>query len=205
MWNKLTVAQYQAVYAIITDQSFENEVDRQIHLLSCLFGQSVEHYEAMLFTALQKEIERTRFLNTKSIPSVKPPRFIKINGRVYQPVYDFRYLAAGQFIDAVTCVKDITEQIPNMHRMLAAICRPITRGVLGNKIGKYGDVPFTQVAEDMKEVPFLQAYAIAVFFWNVWETFLQGMPDFLEKREKKKQKGRREAIQAQDSQSAGDG
>lgn len=179
MWNKITVGQYQAFYSIITDQTYEHELDRQIDLLAALTGLPASHYEAMPVSKLQAEVEKTRFLHDGEPPAVKPPRYLHAGGNTYQPIYDFRQLVAGQFIDAMSCVKEPTEHVNNMHRMLAAICRPTKRGVFGRKLDAYGAVPFAEVAEAMKSVPMPEAQGVALFFWNVWTTLLKSMPDFL--------------------------
>lgn len=177
MWNNLTVGKYQELNAIITDETYDLEIDRQTHLLSALFGKPVEYYEALPIAKFQELAKQTAFLHTGDIPVVAAPHCLC--GKKYKVIYDFRKLAAGQFIDALSLAKDPEEKVPNMHRMLAAISRSTKRTLTGRRVLTYGAVPFEQVAEDMKEVPLLEAQAVANFFYRVWIAFLESMPDFL--------------------------
>ncbi|WP_212005758.1 hypothetical protein [Chitinophaga sp. HK235] len=182
MWDKITVRKYQELYGIISADDFEHEIDRSIHLLSCLFDKPVEHYESMPMPELKQETKRLAFLDTKDLPVSAAPRYFTVNGRRYQPLYDFRNLVAGQFIDAITCAKEPGEFISNLHRMLAAISRPTKRTWRGRKVLPYGATPFDQVAEDMLDLPIVQANAAAVFFCKLWSSFLTGMPAYLEQK-----------------------
>lgn len=181
MWDKITVGKYQELYDIMIDENFEYDIERQTHLLSCLFGKSVEYYTGMRITDLQKEVKKIAFLSTGEIPQVQPSRYLKgKDGRKYKVVYDFRQLAAGQFIDTNAIAKDPAGLVPNMHRMLAAFCLPTRQRVFGRrKVLKYGDIPFEEVAEAMKGIPILAANATALFFYQVWEAYLKSMPGFL--------------------------
>lgn len=182
MWDKITVGKYQELYAIMTDESFENEVDRQVHLLSCMYGHTVVYYEGMRLTDLLEEVKKIAFLSTVEIPKVKPSRYLVAGKHKFKPVYDFRDLAAGQFIDSLSAAKDKEDYVYNLHRLLASISRATKRTWHGRKAQSYCAVPFEQVAELMKQVPIIEANATALFFWNVWEAFCLSMPDFLKQK-----------------------
>ncbi|WP_343668717.1 hypothetical protein [Chitinophaga sp.] len=180
MWDKVTVGQFQQLYDI-QQGNFELEVDRQVHLLSCLDGKPIEHYESMLLTDLMKECERTKFLSIGDVPVIPTPREITVNGQVYRPLYEFRDVVAGQFIDVMSVAKTPDENILNLHRMLAAICRPVK----DKKIQSYGSIPFDDVAEAMLQLPIVQALAISNFFFDAWNRFLKVIPGYLERKMKK--------------------
>lgn len=180
MWDKVTVAQFQQLYDI-QQGNFELEIERQVHLLSCLDGKPVEYYESMLLTDLIKECERTRFLSAGDVPKVPTPKIITVNGREYKPLYEFRDVAAGQFIDVLSVAKTPDEHILNLHRMLAAICR----SVKDKKVQPYGAIPFDDVADDMSSLPITEALAISDFFSKAWNRFLKVIPGFLEKKMRK--------------------
>lgn len=184
MWDQITVGKFQQLYDIIQGMNFDTELERQIHLLSCLEDKPVEHYESMRINDLKEAVARTAFLHTGEIPRVKPKRYLHACGKVFRPVYDFRLLSAGQFIDALSMAKTPEEHILNLNRMLAAICLPTKRSLRGRVTRKYGDVPFDDVAECMLQVPILEAQAVALFFYRAWENFLKSMPGFLEEKMK---------------------
>ena len=180
MWDKITVGKYQELYEIITDPGYEHEIDRDIQLLCCMFDKPTEHYENMLFTDLQQEVKKLSFLHTQEPPAANPSRYFTVKGKTFRVIYDFRDLAAGQFIDVMSSAKEPQEFIINLHRLLAAICRGTKRTWRGRRMLEYGAVPFDQVAEAMKHLPIMQANATAVFFYQLWTAFLKSIPDYLE-------------------------
>lgn len=181
MWGKITVGQFQQLYDILIGQNFDHELERQVRLLSCLDGKPTDYYEAMPIGDLKKECARTAFLSLEDMPAVKPPRELTIEGHRFKVIYEFNKLCAGQFIDVMTSAKNTEEHVLNLDKTLAAICLPMN----GKKVGKYGDVPFHEVADLMLKVPIVQAQAIALFFYRAWDHFLKVIPGYLEKKRKK--------------------
>lgn len=180
MWDKITVGQFQQLYDI-KQGNFDLEVDRQVHLLACLDGKPVDYYESMLLTDLMRECERTKFLSAQDVPVMPAPKTITINGQSYKPLYEFCDVVAGQFIDVMSVAKTPDEHILNLHRMLAAICRPVK----DKKVQAYGSIPFDQVSDDMLKLPITQALAISSFFFDAWNHFLKVIPGCLERKIKK--------------------
>ncbi|GEP95559.1 hypothetical protein [Chitinophaga cymbidii] len=181
MWDKITVGKFQQLHDIIAGQSFENELDKRLHLLACLEDKEPQHYEDMPLPRFMEEVKKTHFLSVSDIPSVKAKRELVIDGAKYRVLYDFRDLTAGQFIDAINETKNKDEHVQKLHRILAAISVPEGK--------KYGDMPFDDVADAMLEVGILDAQAIALFFCDLWSRFLKDIPVYLAKRVRKAKKG----------------
>lgn len=191
MWDNITVGKFQQLYDIITGQNFEYELERKIHLLACLDDEPVDHYEDMPLNKVTDECQRVAFLSLADIPKVPTPSRLVVQGHRFKPVYDFRDLCAGQFVDVLSIAKTPEEHIPNLHKMLAAICLPVEkRGLFGRRyrVLRYGAMSFDQVADIMLHVPIVQAQAIALFFYRAWSRFLEVIPGCLEKKE---QQGKR--------------
>jgi hypothetical protein len=184
MWDKITVGKYQQLYDIIHCQNFEHVVDRQIHLLSCLDGKPVEYYEALPFTQLQRDyLPRVAFLSDQPPTATTPPRYLRVAGKRFKVLYDFRDFCAGQFIDVMSIAKTPEELVMNVNKLLAAICLPVEKGWLKTaKTRQYGYIPFDDVADYMLEVNICDAMAVAGFFFAAWKTFLEVIPGFLEKK-----------------------
>jgi hypothetical protein len=180
-WEDITVGQFQQLYDIITGQNFDHELERQAHLLACMEGKPIEHYESMPIHKLKEEAQKTAFLSVADIPNVPAPREVTIAGHKFRVLYDFRDLCAGQFIDVMSIAKTPEEHIMNLNRMLAAFCLPLE----GKKVLPYGKVPFDDVADLMLQLPIVQAQSIALFFYRAWERFLKAIPGCLEKKLKK--------------------
>lgn len=186
MWDKITVGKFQQLYDIITGQAFEHELERKIHLLACLDGKSVDHFEEMPLNMVRDECQRVAFLSLADIPKVPTPRILVVNGYRFKPVYDFRDLCAGQFVDVLTIAKTQEEHILNLNRMLAVICLPMRkRGIFGGyRVEKYGAMNFEEVADIMLQAPIVEAQAIALFFYRAWSHFLKVIPGCLDRKER---------------------
>lgn len=188
MWDKITVGKFQQLHDIIAGQAFENELDKRLHLLACLEDKEPDHYESMPIPKFLEAAKKINFLSVDDIPAVKAPRTLNINGVAYRVLYDFRDLTAGQFIDATNETKNQEEHVMKLNRILAAISLPEGK--------KYGEVPFDDVAEAMLNAGILEAQAISLFFWEVWNRFLKGIPAYLAKRVKKSKKGNWQKLEA---------
>lgn len=174
MWDKITLGKFQQLTDIIQGQNFDHEIERSVRLLACLHGKSEEHYNSMRLDKLKAEIATLDFLFTDQLPVTDLPKFIDVNDRRYQPMYVFTKVTAGQFIDCMSAIKDQSQLSYNIHRLLASLCIPRRRNWIGEWVtGKYGDVPYDQVADDMLSVPVITANSIALFFWTAWGNFLE--------------------------------
>lgn len=186
MWDKITVGKFQQLHDIIAGQAFEYELERKIHLLACLDDEPVGHYEEMPLNKVTDECQRVAFLSLADIPKVPTPRVLVVEGHRFRPVYDFRDLCAGQFVDVLSIAKTPDEYIVNLHKMLAAICLPVEKkGLFGrsHRVLKYGAVKFDEVADIMLQAPIVQAQAIALFFYRAWKRFLEVIPGCLDRKE----------------------
>lgn len=179
MWNNITLGQFQQLTDIIQGQNFDHEIERSVKLLSCLYELPEDHYTEMQLNDLKAEIAKLDFLFADQLPVTNPPKYIEANGRRYKPLYVFTDVTAGQFIDCMGVAKDREQFVYNMHRLLAALCVPVRRNWTGKwQRGKYGDIPFDQVAEDMLQLPVITANSIALFFWTAWTNFLEATPGY---------------------------
>jgi hypothetical protein len=188
----LTVKKFIELSDIASADFFDTEVDREIALLVSLTGNTKKFYEGMDMPEFRKHSEGLGFLNrlhAESKPAAQP--FIKANGKVYAPVYEFGKLTAGQFVDAVHFFKDRDNIISNLPKILASICVPTKRGVMGRRLLRYGSVSHAEVAADMESASIMDAYAISVFFWDVWNAFLRDTGAYMVTKilEAKKEKG----------------
>jgi hypothetical protein len=177
----LSVRKFVKLYEIQRDaDGYETEVDKEVALLSVLHDKPEEYYLGMTL----KEFAKAKAgLNIISVDSVepKPERYIKANGRVYAPLYDFKKLTGGQFVDATRFCKDPEAIIENLPKILASFCVPTKRTLFGRKKLPYMSVDHEDVARDMEEASIYDAYSIALFFWAVWKGSLEITGDYLVK------------------------
>jgi hypothetical protein len=184
MWANITVGKYQQIYDILQGQNFEHAVDRQIQLLACLDDRPAEYYEGLpLQELLRDHVPRVSFLTDEPPVVPNPPKYLHANGRRYKVVYDFRDLCAGQFIDMMSIAKTPEEIVMDVNKLLAVLCLPVEKGWLKKaKTRQYGYIPFDEVADDMLQVPICEAMAVAGFFSEAWNRFLEVIPGYLRRR-----------------------
>lgn len=180
MWDNITVGKFQQLWDILNG-NFHYDIEKKIHLLSCLEDRPVEYYEALPIKQLTGHLYKIQFLSVTDIPKSLPPKSIQIGKHSFKPLYEFNDVCAGQFIDIMSIAKNASEQILNLHKILSAICLPVTN----KRVQPYGSIPFSEVANIMLEAPIIQAHSIAVFFYQVWTGYLKIIPAYLDRKIKK--------------------
>jgi hypothetical protein len=178
--KELSVKKFLHLKDIIEAKHFDNEIDREIALLVCLTGKPEDFFLNLTMSDLRTWTRKTDFLSLEQIEG-KPQRLIKANGNYYAPVYDFSKLTAGQLVDITYFLKEPENLLFNLPKILASFCLPTKRTLTGRKNLAYLSTPHEKVAEDMESASILDAYSIAVFFWNVLKGFLQSTGDCLVK------------------------
>jgi hypothetical protein len=188
----LTVKTFIGFADIIQAEHFETEVDREVSLLSCITGREESFFLNMELKEFNKWKREIDFVSLEGVKA-QAHKYIKANGKVYAPIYNFTELTAGQFVDITHFVKEPEKIIENLPTILASICVPTKRTLLGRKKLPYMSVPHSEVSADMESAPIEEAYSIAVFFWNVWNGSLENIGDSLIKKilQKKKKEGKK--------------
>jgi hypothetical protein len=179
--KEISVKKFIHLKDIIEAKHFDTEIDKEIALLVCLTGKPEDFFLNLNMSQLKEWTRQTDFLSLEEIDG-KPEKFIKANGNIYAPVYDFSALTAGQLVDITHFLKEPENLIFNLPKILASFCVPTKRTLTGRKKLKYLDVPHHKVAEDMEAASILDAYEIAVFFWTVLKSFLETTGDCLVKK-----------------------
>jgi hypothetical protein len=176
--KEITVKQFIAVMDILQDEFYVTETDRDVALLACLTGKPEAYFLEMKLNEFKAWKNKLEVIDLDSIEA-KAPKHLKVNGKTYAPIFDFRKLSAGQFVDVTTFCKDPEEIINNLPKILASLCVPTKRGLFGYKLQPYLSVEHEEVANDMLEASIIDAYGIALFFWAVWKGSLEITGDSL--------------------------
>lgn len=195
--HDITVNKFIALNDILTASHYESEIDRNIDLLACITGKDREYYESLTMHAYKKECERLAFLTLESIEG-KPKRYIKANGKIYAPIYDFRKLTAGQLVDVTHFTKESAKIIDNLPKILASICVPTKKTFTGRKKLPYLSTEHEDVAADMGKASFFDAYSIALFFWAVYNGSMQIIGNSLVKKILAKKKAANQKLTEQE-------
>jgi hypothetical protein len=176
----ISVKQFIELKTIIDAKNYADEIDREVDLLSTLTGKEKEFFLNLNLYDWRKYRNELSVLNLDKIEP-KAERFIKANGKIYAPIYEFDELTAGQLVDITHFLKNPENLIQNLPQILASFCVPTKRTLFGRKKLSYLSVPHSKVAEDMKAASIFDAYSIAVFFCHVLNSFLENTAGYLTK------------------------
>lgn len=173
---KLTVGQYQQLYAIAkSEDSFEEKAIQSISVVTGKTIDAVENMPINEFNALNRKI--TSSINALRLNN-KPVSFLKGGGNLYQVNYKIGTLTAGQNTEIQYFIKD-KDWILNMDKILASIVVPIKK-YLWVKLPTKRKT-HEEVAEDMQQVDFSEAYGCVVFFCKIFSGSVIGILPCLEK------------------------
>lgn len=176
----ITIKQFIAITDIAKNGRYSNEIERDTAILQVLTGKPEKYFEDMSLTEFKKLTNGLGEITLAGIDA-NAKKYIKANGKIYAPVYNFGKLTSGQFIDATHFLKDQDSLIENLPKILASICVPTKRGLFGRKLLKYGAEDHADVAANFEEALIVDAYGISVFFFNVWINFLSNTGAYMVK------------------------
>jgi hypothetical protein len=106
----------------------------------------------------------------------QPEKYIKVNGRKYQCVFDIRKLPSARYIESKVFS---VELVTNLHRLAASMVIPMKKTIFGWKKDKYDASKHEEYAQDMLEAPIVQVYHSVVFFYQVYRNLMQVSKDYL--------------------------
>lgn len=116
-YNKLTLAQYQDIQAVQTDESLE-DIDKHTRILSILTGvpeDELMHLPIPEFTELSA---KAQFLSAEGFKAGRMAKKYIINGMELIPVTDFRKLETCQYLDFQTYAGDLDKYMAELISVL---------------------------------------------------------------------------------------
>ena len=173
---KLTVGQYQALYAIA--KSEDDELEKSVQSVSVVTGKPVSEVENMPlneFNALNRQIVTN--INALRL-NTKPVSFLKVGKKLYQVNYKIGTLTAGQNTELQHWFKE-KDWICNMDKILASVAVPIKR-YLWVKLPAKNKPAHEVIAEDMQAVDFSEAFGCVVFFCKIFAGSIKSTLPYLE-------------------------
>lgn len=174
---KLTVGQYQQLYAIA--KSDQDELEKSLQSVAVLMNKTIEQVEDMPlneFNALNRKIVSS--INSLRL-NTHPVSFLKANGRLYQVNYKIGTLRAGQNTELQAWLKS-KDWIDNIDKILASCVVPVKKYLWVYLPGKNDSRKHEQVCEDMQAVDFSEAYGCVVFFCKLFAASIKGIRPYLE-------------------------
>lgn len=176
---KLTVGQYQQLYAIAKDEDTD-ELEKSLQSVAILTDKTIEQVEDMPLNEFNQ-------LNRKIVAAINslrlntfPISFLKANGKLYQVNYKIGTLRAGQNTEVQGWLR-AKDWIDNMDKILASIVVPVKRYLWVKLPQRNRSQDHEKVCEDMQAVDFSEAYGCVVFFCKLFAGSMQGIRPYLER------------------------
>ena len=173
MLYKLTVGQYQLLNEIDEDLSM---IEQNIYAVAALKGMTYVEASQIKMKDFATIISDIEGIDIRQLERRRINNTIELNGKPFHIEHKPDKLTSGQILDIINIrSKHSGESIAVMDLIMAAICRP--------KGGKYGDDEMTlhERAKYCREVKVADVWNVFVFFWNLWNNYLNDSEDSLKK------------------------
>ena len=194
-WSDVTLRQYQRI-AEIPSLKFEDELDKQIKVLSILTGIVDDYFLSVPFSELGKLLSKVGFIY--SLPKQSEIKSkINIKGNRYRVNLLPSNLVAGEYIDLTNLLKDKDKIADNLPDIMAIFLKPVNIFGLKKK-GCYKEVEGAMVqtldSRDKTKELILDGltmdyvFPISGFFLNLWESLMRVTQDYSGKQLEKAMK-----------------
>jgi hypothetical protein len=170
-WSDINLFQYQQLVKAL---SIEDDIDKTVKLVSIITGQTENEVLSLSIADFNKEKQKLNFLS-EDIQG-KPVKYIEVNGRKYECIYDVRNIPAARYIESKVFGNDL---VNNIHKIAATMVMPMKKTIFGWKRGKYDAANHDQYAQDMLEARFVDVYHSAVFFLSVYLNWIKVSQGYL--------------------------
>ena len=171
MLYTLTVGQYQMLNEIDEDLSM---IEQNIYAVAALKNMTYEEASQIRMKDFASIIDDVEGIDIRQLEKRKINSSIKLNGIDFHIEHRPDKLTSGQILDIINIrSKHTGESIAVMDLIMAAICRP--------KDGEYGGDKMTlhERAKYCRDVKVADVWNVFVFFWNLWNNYLNDSEDSL--------------------------
>lgn len=170
---KMSVRQYQELNAI--DESL-SLVEQNIYAVAAIKDITYEEASKIKMSEFKKIVDELNVFNVKLLEKLRIKSKIFLNGTEYHLEHKPEKLTSGQLLDVINIrSKNQGEAVKVMHLLLAAMSRP--RGK------EYGEDNMTleERSKLIQDVDLQDVWNVFVFFWNLWNDYLNDTEDSLSK------------------------
>ncbi len=176
-YSELTIADFQALKQVERD-TFELPIDKEIAVLSILSGGTIEMLEGLPKYKLNEIAHQTSFFK-QPLPE-KLRNDFRIGFKRYKIELRAQNITAEQFILLNKYTTSESTIIENLHYTLAVLS--YEKKLVG--LQRF-DKDFEDKAQRIqKELTIDIAYPVAVFFWAVYQSWLEATKTYLVKKAK---------------------
>ena len=170
---KITVGQYQELNSI--DESL-SLVEQNIYAVAAIKDITYEEASKIKMSEFKKIVDELGAFNVRLLEKLRIKSKIFLNGTEYHLEHKPEKLTSGQLLDIINIrSKNQGEAVKVMHLLLAAMSRPRSK--------EYGDdkINLEERAKLIQEVDLQDVWNVFVFFWNLWNDYLNDSEDSLRK------------------------
>lgn len=170
---KLTVGQYQELNSI--DESL-GIIEQNIYAVAAIKSITYDEASKMRLSEFRAIVEDLQSFNVKLLEKLRIKDKIVLDGMKYHLEHKPDKLTSGQLLDVINIrSRHQGEAVSVMHLLLAAMSKP--------KGKEYGDdnLTLSERAELMRGVDLSEVWNVFVFFWNLWNDYLNDTEGSLEK------------------------
>lgn len=156
-YKDLTIKQYQAINQIV--KSDLDELDKEVAIAALITGKTEDEILNLPIPEVKKIFSQTRLRETEM--SLKPKKYVFINGTLYVGLTDLDKLTTGNYVDLKNFgSKDF---VSNLHNLLAILYKPLFSGEIDGK-------KHSKIASDMLDAKLGQVAGLVFFYSNVLES-----------------------------------
>jgi hypothetical protein len=168
-WHQVTLGQFMELATLPTETDAFDLTNAHIAILCEITQQEVMQLDMVTRDRIR---HRLTFIDTEPTGQFSP--IFWHNRKRWRVTDRIAKLTAGQYVDICTYLKHGANQ--NYHRILAVICQPLMLGVFGHK---YDTEKSDRYADELLSLPTPVALAIAAFFLNSFEVYVNSIPTYL--------------------------
>lgn len=190
----ISINKFNVIQELINSNHYTIEIDREIDILAEVYEKKEDYFLNLSLLKFKKFTEKLAFLKLENIQPA-PLKYIKANGKIYAPIYDFTKLTAAQFIDITHFAQGKENFLLNLPKILASICVPTKLTLRGRKSLNYDSANHATISQNFEAANIYDAFAIAIFFCTILENFLKNYAGLFSKDEPKNEVSEDEDIQ----------
>jgi hypothetical protein len=169
----MSVRQYQELNAI--DESL-SLVEQNIYAVAAIKDITYEEASKIKMSEFKKIVDELNAFNVKLLEKLRIKSKIFLNGTEYHLEHKPEKLTSGQLLDVINIrSKNQGEAVKVMHLLLAAMSRP-----RGKEYGE-DDITLEERSKLIQDVNLQDVWNVFVFFWNLWNDYLNDTEDSLSK------------------------
>jgi hypothetical protein len=170
-WKDINVYQYQQIAKLIGEKINEDTTPK---LVAICFGLTAKQVEELSIEEYNNKVKELDFITTEINGEPKP--FIKVNGKMYQCVYDVRKIPAARYIETKVFQSDL---IDNLHKIFASMVIPMKKSLIGYKAMKYDAMQHEDYANDILSASIEDVYPSILFFYHVYRNWMEVSKGYL--------------------------